>query len=74
MKATTWASDSVEGDPLFLDVNINFKLKKCSVAIGTGTLKNAFPIDFEGNRRFEDFDTATEKIDLGFQKFMYGKY
>jgi GH43 family beta-xylosidase len=44
------------------------------IPIGTGTLKNAFPIDFEGNRRFEDFDTTTKMIDLGYQKYIDGKY
>ena len=70
MNSTNWASDNMEGNPLFLDVNNNnFKLKEGSAAIGKGTLKNAFPIDFEGNRRFNDFDITTEKIDLGCYKY-----
>lgn len=70
MNGTTWASDNVEGDPRFADAeNANFNLKEGSSAIGAGTLKNAFPIDAKGNKRFEDFDTTNAPIDAGCYMF-----
>lgn len=70
INAATWGSDNVMGNPLFIDAdNNNFKIKPGSNAIDAGTLKNTFPIDFEGNRRFYDFDTTTEKVDIGFHEF-----
>ncbi|WP_319503319.1 family 43 glycosylhydrolase [uncultured Draconibacterium sp.] len=69
MNAKTWALNNVEGDPLFTNpYEYDFTIKPGSAAIGAGTLKNAFPVDFDGNRRFSDFDTTDEKIDVGFQK------
>ncbi|WP_346854844.1 family 43 glycosylhydrolase [uncultured Draconibacterium sp.] len=68
INSTSWASENQEGDPLFVNPGKNdFGIKKGSKARGMGTLKNAFPIDFTGERRFNDFDTTTKTIDAGFQ-------
>ncbi|MCG6186308.1 family 43 glycosylhydrolase [Maribellus maritimus] len=70
LNTENWAADNLEGNPHFVNPgNSNFKLKKGSKAIGAGTLKNAFPVDFFGEKRFTDFDTTTNKIDIGFQMF-----
>lgn len=70
MNSTSWASENIEGNPLFVDVdNFNFNLKPGSAAIDAGTLKNAFPIDADGNIRFADFDITNVKVDIGFFEF-----
>ncbi|WP_163326072.1 family 43 glycosylhydrolase [Draconibacterium mangrovi] len=70
MNTESWAFANREGNPLFINPEKNdYRLKKGSAAIGAGTLKNAFPVDFYGEKRFYDFDTTTKSIDVGFQKF-----
>ena len=70
MNAESWASENREGKPLFVNPDKNdFRLEQGSAAIGAGTLKNAFPIDFKGEKRFENFDTTKNSIDAGFLKF-----
>ena len=74
INAKSWASSNKEGNPLFIDPERNdFRIQKGSKAIGVGTLKNAFPVDFFGERRFNDLDKATEKIDVGFQTLKVGE-
>lgn len=72
MNSTSWASENIEGDPLFVDAdNFNFNLKSGSAAIDVGTLKNSFPVDWIGNIRFEDMDNTKVKVDIGFLEFQH---
>ncbi|MGQ8338249.1 family 43 glycosylhydrolase [Sunxiuqinia sp. A32] len=71
LNATEWAVDNVDGDLQFVDAKNNcFALGKGSSAIGAGTLKNAFPIDAIGEKRFENFDTTKADIDAGCYMFL----
>ncbi|MCG8310644.1 MAG: family 43 glycosylhydrolase [Cytophagales bacterium] len=70
LNATTWASDNVSGDPVFYNhENDDYRLSKGSLAIDEGTLKNAFPVDMNGQKRFLDFDTTDAKVDMGCYEF-----
>ena len=62
-----WASGNIEGDPQFIYIeNNNFNIKQTSSAIGIGTLKNAFPVDNKGCKRFSDFDNTDASVDVGY--------
>ncbi|WP_157493612.1 family 43 glycosylhydrolase [Draconibacterium sediminis] len=67
LNAVDWASGNIEGDPQFIDIeNNNFNIKQTSSAIGIGTLKNAFPVDNKGCKRFSDFDNTDASVDVGY--------
>jgi len=71
MNASTWAEGNILADPGFIDpVNGNYRLNAGSPAIGRGTADNAFPFDFEGQRRTIDFINLNNTVDIGFDEFI----
>jgi len=63
----TFERDAYDGvDP----VNGNYRLNAGSPAIGRGTADNAFPFDFEGQRRTIDFINLNNTVDIGFDEFI----
>jgi parallel beta-helix repeat protein len=65
INSTSWASDNVESSSVFDGQQNSYLLGKNSPAIGSGTLKNSFPVDMNGRRRFTSFDFSKVTVDPG---------